>query len=97
NAPLVSLRALVRSGSDHDTVRTAGLASLTADMLDEGAGDRDAIRIAEDVGTLGGSLGTGSDWDASYISLDVLSRNVGPSVSIVGDVTARPTLPPEDL
>jgi zinc protease len=97
NAPLVSLRALVRSGSDHDTVRTAGLASLTAEMLDEGAGDRDAIRIAEDVGTLGGSLGTGSDWDASYISLDVLSRNVGPSVSIFADVTARPTLPPEDL
>ena len=97
NAPLVSLRALVRSGSDHDTVRTAGLASLTAEMLDEGAGDRDAMQIAEDVGTLGGSLGTGSDWDASYISLDVLSRNVGPSVSIFGDVTARPTLPPEDL
>lgn len=97
NAPLVSLRALVRSGADHDTARTAGLASITAEMLDEGAGDRDAIRIAEDVGTLGGSLGTGSDWDASYISLDVLSRNVAPSVSIFGDVTARPTLPPEDL
>lgn len=97
NAPLVSLRALVRSGSDHDDVRTAGLASLTAEMLDEGAGDRDAMQIAEDVSILGGSLGTGSDWDASYISLDVLSRNVEPSVSIVGDVTARPTLPPEDL
>ncbi len=97
NAPLVSLRALVRSGADHDTVRTAGLASLTAEMVDEGAGDRDAIGIAEDVATLGGSLGTGSDWDASYISLDVLSRNVEPSVSIFGDVTARPTMPPEDL
>ena len=97
NAPLVSLRALVRSGADHDTFSTAGLASLTAEMVDEGAGDRDAIRIAEDVGTLGGSLGTGSDWDASYISLDVLSRNVAASVSIFGDVTARPTLPPEDL
>ena len=97
NAPLVSLRALVRSGADHDTARTAGLASITAEMLDEGAGDRDAIRIAEDVGTLGGSLGTGADWDASYISLDVLSRNAEPSVAIFGDVTARPTMPPEDL
>ena len=97
NAPLVSLRALVRSGADHDTFKTAGLASITAEMLDEGAGDRDAIRIAEDVGTLGGSLGTGADWDASYISLDVLSRNAEPSVAIFGDVTARPTLPPEDL
>jgi zinc protease len=97
NAPLVSLRALVRSGADHDSARTAGLASITAEMLDEGAGDRDAIRIAEDVGTLGGSLGTGADWDATYISLDVLSRNAEPSIAIFGDVTARPTLPPEDL
>lgn len=97
NAPLVSLRALVRSGADHDTFKTAGLASITADMLDEGAGERDAIRLSEDVGTLGGSLGTGADWDASYISLDVLSRNALPSVVIFGDVTARATLPPDGL
>jgi zinc protease len=97
NAPLVSLRALVRSGADHDTVHTAGLASITADMLDEGAGNRDAIRIAEDVGLLGGALGTGADWDASYISLDVLSRNAEPSLSIFGDVTARATLPEDGL
>lgn len=97
NAPLVSLRALVRSGADHDTFKTAGLASITADMLDEGAGQRDAIRLSEDVGTLGGSLGTGADWDASYISLDVLSRNVQPSVAIFGDVTARPSLPADGL
>lgn len=97
NAPLVALRALVRSGADHDTVSTAGLASLTADMLDEGAGDRDGIRLAEDIGTLGGNLGAGSDWDASYISIDVLSRNVDPTVSILGDVVARPTMQAEDL
>ncbi|HYC61232.1 MAG TPA: pitrilysin family protein [Thermoanaerobaculia bacterium] len=97
NAPLVSLRALVRSGADHDTAKTAGLASIVADMLDEGAGARDAIQLAEDIGTLGASLGTGADWDASYISLDVLSRNTAPSVSIFGDVTVRPTLPEDGL
>jgi zinc protease len=97
NAPLVSLRALVRSGADHDTAYSAGLASIVADMLDEGAGRRDAIQLAEDVGILGGALGTGADWDASYISLDVLSRNTEPSLSIFGDVTARPTLPEDGL
>jgi len=97
NAPLLSLRALVRSGADHDTAQTAGLASITADLLDEGAGERDAIRLAEDVGLLGGALGTGADWDASYISLDVLSRNAEPAVAIFGDVTARATLPPDGL
>lgn len=97
NAPLVSMRALVRSGADHDTAHSAGLASIVADMLDEGAGTRDGIRIAEDVGLLGGALGTGADWDATYISFDVLSRNSEPAMSIFGDVTARATLPEDGL
>lgn len=97
NAPLVSVRALIRSGADHDTAATAGLATITADMLDEGAGDRDAIRIAEDIGLLGGALGTGADWDASYVSLDVLSRTAEESLAIFGDVTARATLPEDAL
>jgi predicted Zn-dependent peptidase len=91
------MRTLVKSGADHDTRELAGLASITADLLDEGAGSRDSIRLAEDVGLLGGSLGTGADWDASYISLDVLSRNVQPSVEILGDVSFRATLPADGL
>lgn len=97
NAPLVSVRGLVRSGADHDDADHAGLASIVADLLDEGAGTRDAIRLAEDLGLLGASLGTGADWDASYVSLDVLSRNVEPSVSIFGDVASRATLPEDGL
>jgi zinc protease len=97
NAPLLSLRALVRSGADHDTQHNAGLASITADLLDEGAGSRDAIRLAEDIGLLGGSMGTGADWDASYISFDVLSRNSVSSIEIFSDVTARATLPDDGL
>ncbi|MEO8383382.1 MAG: pitrilysin family protein, partial [Acidobacteriota bacterium] len=97
NAPLVSLRGLVRSGADHDTVLSAGLASITADLLDEGAASRDAIRLAEDVGLLGGSLGTGADWDASYVSLDVLARNAEPALEMFSDVTARATLPADGL
>jgi zinc protease len=93
NAPIVAARTLVRSGADHDDAEHAGLASLVADLLDEGAGTRDTIRLAEDIGLLGGSLGTGADWDASYISVDVLSRNVEPSVAILSDVSSRATLP----
>lgn len=97
NAPLVSMRALVRSGADHDTAATAGLASITADLLDEGAGTRDAIRLAEDVGLLGAALGTGADWDASYVSLDVLASASDAASSIFGDVTARAALPADGL
>ena len=93
NAPLVSLRTLVRSGADQDDAEFAGLASLTADLLDEGAGNRDAIALAEYIGLLGGSLGTGADWDATYISLDVLSRYTTPTVEVLADVAYRAQLP----
>jgi zinc protease len=97
NAPIVSLRALIRSGSDHDTPELAGLASIVADLLDEGAGDRDAIRLAEDIGLLGGAMGTGSDWDASYVSVDVLSRNLAPLVEILADIMQRPRFDDDSL
>ncbi|HKO54545.1 MAG TPA: pitrilysin family protein [Thermoanaerobaculia bacterium] len=92
NAPIVSIRALVRSGADHDVAELAGLASITADLLDEGAGARDAIKLAEDIGLLGGAVATGADWDASYISLDVLSRNIDAMSEIFADMARRATL-----
>jgi zinc protease len=97
NAPLLSLRTLVRSGADHDEPEYAGLASMVADLLDEGAGNRDAIKLAEDIGNLGGSLGTGADWDASYLSLDVLSRYSAEAADIFSDITSRATLPEDGL
>jgi len=97
NAPLVSVRSLIRSGADYDTPDLAGLASLTAELLDEGAGNRDAVRLAEDLGLLGASLGSGADWDASYISVDSLSRTFVESFAIFADVTRRPMLPQASL
>jgi zinc protease len=97
NAPIVSMRTLIRSGSDHDTAELAGLASLVAEILDEGAGARDAIQLAEEIGLLGGALGSGSDWDASYVSIDVLSRNLGPMIDVFADVVRRPILAADSL
>jgi zinc protease len=96
-APLVAARLLVRSGADHDTPELAGLGSLTAELLDEGAGTRDGVRLAEDLGLLGASLGSGADWDASYVSIDVLSRHAGETLAIFADVARRPMFPPDAL
>ncbi|HUJ14760.1 MAG TPA: pitrilysin family protein [Thermoanaerobaculia bacterium] len=93
SAPVVAVRALVSSGADRDTAELAGLASMTAELLDEGAGSRDAIRLAEDLGLLGATIGAGSDWDATYVTIDVLSKNLDASLDIFADVVRRPMLP----
>lgn len=97
NAPLVSVQLTVKSGADSDPAGKPGLASLTADMLDEGAGGRSVIEIAEQLGTLGASLASGADWDASYVALDVLSRNLEQALAIFADVVLRPSFRSEDL
>src|SRR5262249_41102405 len=45
--PIVSLMLLVRCGAAADPPGCPGLAAVTADMLDEGSGDRSAIEIHE--------------------------------------------------
>src|SRR5207248_10216162 len=97
SAPLDSVRTLVPSGADYDTPELAGLASFTGELLDEGAGTRDAVRLAEDLGLLGASLGSGADWDASYISVDSLSRTFDEAFAIFADANRRPMLPESSL
>src|SRR6187549_485674 len=45
--PLVTMSLLVARGTGDDPADRHGLASLAGDMLDEGAGARDAIQLAE--------------------------------------------------
>jgi len=68
-APIVSLTLMFRSGSALDPRDRAGLASITAEMLDEGAGARDALAIADELEQLGADLWVGSGRDGSQLSL----------------------------
>src|SRR6185295_12594485 len=58
--PLVQVNLVIHAGSGDDPPGAFGLASLTAAMLDEGAGDRNALQIADQVDFLGAELGTTS-------------------------------------
>lgn len=97
DAPLTAVRVVVRDGSDQDPDGRPGLASLTSEMLDEGTATRGAIDIASEVGDLGASLATGSDWDASYVALDILERNLVAGLEIVTDVVRHPAFDAHEL
>jgi zinc protease len=97
SAPLVTVRAVVRSGGAHDPASHAGLASLTAQLVDEGAGNRTAIQIAEELGTLGASLFTGADYDASFVNLDILGSQLSQGFPIFADVVRRPKFAKADF
>lgn len=95
--PLVQVNLLVHAGSGNDPAGKFGIASLTAAMLDEGAGSRSALQIADDVEFLGADLGTSSSFDASAIRLNVPAARLAAALPIMADVALRPTFPQAEL
>lgn len=89
--PLVDIALVIRTGSEADPVGKGGLATLTAQLLDEGAGNRDALAIADQVGFLAIGLGTGSSWDQSTISLHTTKATLDSALALMADVALRPT------
>jgi predicted Zn-dependent peptidase len=95
--PLVQVNLVVHAGSGDDPQGEPGLASLTAAMLDEGAGERTALEIADDVEFLGADLSTASSFDASAVRLNVPAHALAEALPIMVDVAVRPTFPAEEL
>ncbi len=88
--PIVSVTLSIPYGAASDPKDKAGLAHITADMLDEGAGARNAVELSTAVNDLGASLFTGAGLDGSTVSLTVLKKNFRPAFEIFSDVVARP-------
>jgi zinc protease len=95
--PIVSANLVVKTGSGANPPDKPGLANFTAAMLDEGAGARSALQIADEVARLGGSLTTGSTMDASQASATSLQRTFPQMLDLLADVVRRPTFLAEEL
>src|SRR6185503_13348106 len=64
--PLVQITLQVTGGSRLDA-ETPGIATFAANMLDEGAGTRDALALQSELAYLGANLSTSADWDRTTI------------------------------
>jgi zinc protease len=97
NTPLVSAQLLIKNGGEVDPPELAGLADMTANLLTKGTETRDATKIAEEVESLGGALDSGARWDASSVTVGVMSARIGPALQILADVVRHPTFKTEEL
>ena len=95
--PLADFVLLVRTGHEADPPKHVGLAALTAAMLDEGAGGRNALQIADQAAYLGVQLGTGSSWDLSQVTLHAPTAQLDSALALFADVALRPAFPEKDL
>jgi predicted Zn-dependent peptidase len=92
SVPIVSCDLAVAVGASSDPIGKAGLAYVTANMLDEGAGTLGAIDMARALDSLGAHLTTDANADASFVSLTVLRRHLPKAFSLFADTALRPRL-----
>ncbi len=94
--PLVHIILSVGGGARLDGDRP-GLATFVANMLDEGAGTRNALRLQSELAFLGAQLNTQADWDRTVVSLKVPVRNLEAALDLMADVVRRPTFSSAEL
>lgn len=95
--PVVDVTLIVKSGAAVDPLGKYGLASFTATMLDEGAGSRSALELADAVDFLGASISTGSSWDASTVRLHAPVAKLDAALPLWADVLLRPAFAATEL
>ena len=88
--PVVSAAVMVPVGSAQDPVERPGLISLTGDMLDEGAGGRDAIELAEALAGLGSRLAIDITPDVTAISIGAVGRRFADTLGLLADIVTKP-------
>jgi zinc protease len=88
--PVVTFVLLVPVGSAVDPADAHGLASLTGDMLDEGAGDRTAVEVHDALARIGAQFETEVGPDATLLTLTTLTRFARQGLDLLSDLIVRP-------
>ncbi len=95
--PVVSANLVFDSGSGANPVDKPGLASFTADMLQQGTRTRNATQIADQAALLGITLSSAANTDGTSVGARSLSTNFPGVLDLIADVVLHPTFPPAEV
>ena len=97
NVPVVQVNLVVKTGYTVDPEDMAGLASMTADMMDEGAAGLDALQLADAIDFLGARLSVRAGGHHSTVALHSPASQLNPALDVMADVVLRPDFPAAEL
>src|SRR5580765_2800382 len=95
--PVAQVNLVVLRGSADDPAGKFGIATLTAAMLQEGAGSRTSLELADAIDFLGADVTTTAGIDSSAVRLHVPVARLADALPLMADVALRPTFPKEEL
>src|SRR5512140_991793 len=97
NVPVLQVDLMVKTGSVMDPQGKKGLATLTATMLMDGAGSRDALQLADAIDYLGAHIDASAGYHTTTITLSTPVARLDSALALYADVVRRPTFPSAEL
>lgn len=95
--PLVAVELVVGPGAMADAPGREGVTALLADLLREGAGERDAVAFAAAIDRLGSEFKVEAGRHAMAIGMTCLEKHLDETLDLVADALLRPRLGEEDF
>jgi zinc protease len=95
--PMVAANLVFNTGSAANPIDKPGLASFTANMLQQGTPTRNATEIADETALLGATLTPSANMDGSNIGTRALAKNFPGALDLVADIALHPAFPPEEI
>jgi zinc protease len=95
--PVVSLGLFLKGGATNDPAGKPGLASFTAQMLQEGTRSRSSQELALAFEFIGASLSTDARREYAVLSTETMTKHWATALDLMGDVLKNPTFPQHEL
>jgi len=97
SVPKVSITLTVLSGYSSDPPDLTGLASLTADLIQEGTKTKNSRQIRREVFGMGGSLSAAASQDYTSVLARGLAEYAPRLLELTADVAMNPTIPEDEV
>ncbi len=91
--PLVDLRLAFDVGGWTDPAGQEGLAESAMDMLNEGAGEYDALGLSAALKSLASRMTTSAGMNSASVHANTLKKNLAPTLDLMATVLLEPTWP----
>jgi zinc protease len=95
--PVVAIRLLIAAGAANDPADVSGVASMTADLLNQGTKTRSATDIAAAIDQVGGMLEASADMDSTTVSAGVLTDSVDLAFELMTDIVLNPAFDEDEI
>ena len=95
--PTIAADLMFDAGYASDQFAKTGTANLALNLMDEGTQSMNTLQISDKLQTLGTSINTFCDLDASYVRMNGLMASLDESLDLFADVVLNPAFPAHEF